>query len=76
MVRYIKADVSGKIADTGERCTMRATGYWTGGGRRTTSYERTDVDVEYNDRGEPVFRQYSMDKHHRFYVETEDRINE
>lgn len=53
---------------------MRANGYWTGGGKRTTSYERIDKDVEYDDKGNPVVRQYSMDKHRRFYVETEDYI--
>lgn len=74
MKRYIRSDIKGKLAETGEPCVMRANGYWTGGGRRTTSYERIDVDVEYDDRGKPVYRQYSMDKHRRFYVETEDEV--
>ena len=62
----------GTIASTGERCEMRANGYWTGDrGRHITSYERTDKQ-EYNKDGKPVFRQYSMDRHRRFYLETED----
>ena len=28
--------------------------------------------IHYNDKGERIFRQYSMDRAHRFYVETED----
>lgn len=75
MKLYInEADISGRIEDTDERCIMRATGYWTGGGKRTTSYERVDKEVEYDDNGNPVYRQYSMDKKHRFWIETEDRI--
>ena len=74
MVRYIKSDVHGKIAETGEPCIMRANGYWTDSrGRHITCYERVDVDVEYND-GVPVKRLYSMDRHHMFYAETEDEI--
>lgn len=73
MKRYIKSDISGKIADTDERCTMRANGYWVGrGGRKITSYSRTDKEVEYRDDGTSVVRQYSMDRHHRFWAETED----
>lgn len=66
--------VSGKIGDTGERCVMRPYGYWTAGGRRITSYVRVDKEVEYDSSGNPVFRQYSMDKHHRFWIESEDRV--
>ena len=62
----------GTIADTGERCAMQSTGYWTGaGGRHITSYQRVDKP-EYNSRGEQVYRQYTMDRQHRFYLETED----
>ena len=54
---------------------MRSTGYWIGArGQHITSYERVDKDVEYDDKGRPVYRQYSMDKHHVFYLETEDVI--
>lgn len=75
MKLVIESIISGKIAETGERCTMQSNGYWTGAnGRRITSYERVDKDIEYNDKGEPVYRQYSMDRQHRFWVETEDRI--
>lgn len=78
MKRFIVAarepgTVSGKIAETGEKCVMRMNGYWVGaGGRHISSYERVDKPVETNDRGDPVVRQYSMDRQHRFYVETED----
>lgn len=57
----------GRLADTGERVEMQMTGYWVaGGGRHVSSYERVG--------GEPdgKYRQYSMDRHHNFYVETED----
>jgi len=76
MKRYIKSDVTGKIAETGEKCIMRPNGFWVQGGRRITSYERVDKDIEYNDRGKPVRRQYSMDRHRRFWMETEDAIKE
>jgi len=67
--------ISGRIAETGEPCKMRNNGYWVGaGGRHISSYERVDKEVEYDDRGRPVFRQYSMDRHHRFWLETEDII--
>ena len=61
--------VSGRIADTGERCKMRPTGFWTGTDkngnyREITSYERADKE-------EPGY-QYSMDRRHRFYLETVD----
>lgn len=53
---------------------MRANGYWVGArGKHITSYERVDKDTEYDDDGNPVFRQYSMDRHHNFYIESEDR---
>ena len=80
MKKYISAKreigvVSGKIAETGEPCKMRMTGYWTGAqGKHISSYERIDKEVEYDDQGRAVYRQYSMDRHHRFWVETEDRI--
>lgn len=71
----IESNITGRIAETGEHCVMEPNGYWVGaGGRKITSYERVDKDVEYNDRGEPVRRQYSMDRQHRFWVETEDEI--
>lgn len=67
--------IKGKIADTDELCTMKSTGYWVGAnGRKITSYERVDKDIEYDNKGNPVKRQYSMDRQHRFWVETEDRI--
>jgi len=82
MKRYINASrelgtVSGTIAETGEKCVMRMNGYWVGaGGRHISRYERVDKDVEYNEKGQPVFRQYSMDRHHKFYLETEDPAND
>lgn len=73
--QYIRSDISGKIAETGERCVMRPIGYWVADkGRRVTSYERVDKDVEYTDDGTPVRRQYSMDRQHRFWVETEEEV--
>lgn len=75
MKLYIRSDVKGKIAETGEPCVMRANGYWKGyGGKRRTSYTRTDKEVEYTDDDIPVIRQYSMDRNHRFWLETEDVI--
>lgn len=76
MKRYIRSDISGRIAETGERCIMRANGYFTDGGRKFTSYERVDKDIEYNKSGRPVRRQYTMDRQHRFWVETEDEVKE
>ncbi len=65
--------VSGTLYDTGEKCVMRMNGYWVGaGGRHISSYYRVDVEQEYDENGRPVFRQYSMDKHHKFYLESED----
>ena len=67
--------ISGKIEDTDERCKMQPNGYWTGpNNRKITSYERVDKDVEYDKNGNPVKRQYSMDRQHRFWIETEDSI--
>lgn len=66
--------VSGRIGDSEERCTMQPNGYWTSGSRKIISYERVDKDVEYDRNGNPVKRQYSMDRQHRFWVETEDRL--
>lgn len=80
MKRYIASKrepgiVSGRLASTGEPCVMRINGYWIGGnGQHITSYERVDKEVEYNEDGDPVFRQYSMDRHHRFFLESEDNI--
>lgn len=78
MKRYIRSSkripntVSGRIATTGEPCVMQVTGYWTGaGGRHITSYWRVDKP-DLDDNGERVYRQYSMDRHHLFYLETED----
>ena len=57
--------VKGTIEDTGEKCIMRPTGYWIGRrGRHITSYERADKDDPHH--------QFSMDRHHRFWIETED----
>lgn len=82
MKRYIKSDktpwhtTKGTIAETGEPCVMQPSGNWAGaGGRQITSYLRVDKP-DYNERGERVFRQYSRDRHHRFYVETEDRYED
>ena len=62
--------ISGKIEGTGERCKMQANGYWIGAkGRHITSYIRIDQNEP-----EGIERQYSMDKHHTFYIETEDKI--
>ena len=56
--------IGGTIENTSERCKMVANGFWVGGkGRRITSYER--VDKEDN-------KQYSMDRFHRFWIETEN----
>lgn len=73
----IKESISGRIEDTGERCVMEPTGYWIGAnGRHITSYERVDKEIEYDRDGNPVKRQYSMDRQHRFWIETEDRVKE
>ena len=72
-----ESTIRGKIADTNEPCVMQANGYWMGDkGRKITSYERVDKDVEYDDKGNPVKRQYSMDRQHRFWIETEDMIHD
>ena len=72
----IKESISGRIEDTNERCVMEPNGYWVNNGRKITSYERVDKEVEYDRDGNPVKRQYSMDRQHRFWIETEDRIKE
>ena len=54
--------IKGTLAQTGEKCVMEANGFWIGArGRHITSYIRVDV---------PDNKQYSMDVHRRFYVET------
>ena len=73
-LRIKESIISGKIEDTDERCKMEPNGFWTDGGRRVTSYVRVDKDIEYDKNGNPVKRQYSMDRQHRFWIETEDRI--
>ena len=74
---HIKESISGRIEDTNERCIMEPNGYWVGAnGRKITSYERIDKEIEYDKNGNPVKRQYSMDRQHRFWIETEDRIKE
>ena len=68
MKKYIRSSraLSGTIENTCERCKMIPTGYWVGsGGRHITSYARVD-------KKEDKFRQYSMDRHRRFWIETED----
>lgn len=56
--------MKGIIAETGESCVMEVNGYWIADrGRKITSYVR--VDKKDN-------RQYSMDRKHNFYIETED----
>lgn len=63
--------ISGTIELTGEKCKMQANGFWVGaGGRKITSYVRIDKDESI----EGIFRQYSMDRKHRFWIETEDKI--
>ncbi len=54
--------ISGTIAETGEKVKMIRTGYWIGArGAHITSYMRADgKDPDY---------QYSMDRHHRFWLE-------
>lgn len=63
--------IKGTIEDTGERCAMQSVGYWIGAkGRHITSYVRVD-------KKEPdgISRQYSMDRQHHFWIETEeDRV--
>lgn len=78
MKRYIKSSiVRGRLADTGERCEMQANGYFIGEhGRKYTAYTRVDKDIEYTDDGTPVHRQYTMDRQHRFWVETEDEVKD
>lgn len=62
--------ISGTIEATGERCKMQSNGYWVGaGGRHITSYIRVDKDEP-----EGIERQYSMDRQHRFWIETEDKV--
>ena len=62
--------ISGTIETTGEKCKMQATGYWVAArGRHVTSYVRVDKNEP-----EGIERQYSMDKHHRFWIETEDKV--
>lgn len=62
--------ISGRIEGSEERCKMQANGFWIGAhGKHITSYIRVDKDEP-----EGIERQYSMDKHHRFWIETEDRI--
>lgn len=77
MKLYIKESISGRIEDTNERCLMEPNGYQIGANsRKITSYERVDKEIEYDKNGNPVKRQYSMDRQHRFWIETEDRIKE
>ena len=81
MKRYIQSTdefyrpVSGTIYETGEKCKMQPNGYWVGSrGQHITSYERVDVDQEYDEKGRAVFRQYSMNRKHQFFIETEDIV--
>lgn len=63
--------ISGTIENTGEKCKMQMNGFWIGArGRHISSYIRIDIDETI----EGVTRQYSMDKKHRFWIETEDKI--
>lgn len=62
--------ISGKIEGTSERCKMQMNGFWIGAhGKHISSYVRVDKDEP-----EGIERQYSMDRHHNFWIETEDRI--
>ncbi len=46
---------------------MKPNGYWVGAnGRKITSYKGVDKDIEFDDEGNPVKRQYSMDRQHKF----------
>lgn len=68
--------IYGRIENTDERCEMKATGYWVGEkGRHITSYDRVDK-IDTDKDGNPVHRQYSMDRQHRFWIETEDKMTE
>lgn len=60
--------ISGTLFETGERCKMQMIGYWIGGGgRRISSYIRIDKEEP-----DGKYRQYSMDRKHIFYLESED----
>lgn len=62
--------ISGRIEGSEERCKMQSNGYWIGAhGKHITSYIRVDKNEP-----EGIQRQYSMDKQHRFWIETEDKI--
>lgn len=57
-------ETKGRIEDTEEKCIMKSNGFWVGyKGTKITSYVRID---------KPDNCQYSMDRHHRFWIETED----
>lgn len=73
---HIIESISGRIEDTNERCIMKPNGYWVNNGRKVTSYIRVDKEIEYDKNGNPVKRQYSMDRQHRFWIETEDRVKD
>ena len=52
----------GRLAANGEKCVMQQYGFWVAaGGRKVTAWIRVD---------KPDNKQYSMDRHHNFYVET------
>lgn len=56
--------IGGTIEDTGERCKMVMAGYWVGErGRHISSYVRVDKFD---------WKQYSMDRGHHFWIETDD----
>ena len=62
--------ISGKIEGTEEKCKMQSNGFWIGAnGKHITSYIRVDKNEP-----EGIERQYSMDRSHRFWIETEDKI--
>lgn len=62
--------ISGTIETTGEKCKMQMNGFWIGArGRHISSYIRVDKNEP-----EGIERQYSMDRQHRFWIETEDKI--
>lgn len=53
----------GIISETGEHGLFQINGYWVmSGGRKMSSYIRVDKTEN---------RQYSRDRHNRFYIETE-----
>ena len=53
----------GTIENTDEKCEMVCIGFWWWNHRKVSTYIRKD---------KPDRRQYSKDRHNRFWIETED----